>query len=84
VQVPTLVTAGSEEMQPVLDAVNIIPQVMPNAEGRLASGGHHGWNGEAPEMFSAMLHAWFTHTPLPIELLNPQGVQASVLIHFLS
>jgi pimeloyl-ACP methyl ester carboxylesterase len=68
VTVPTLVTAGSEELKPVLDGVAEIAELMPNAAGCLAPGGHHGWNGEAPDLFSAMLRAWFTEDRLPDEL----------------
>ncbi len=78
VNVPMLVTAGSEEMKPVLDAVIEIASTLPNAEARLAPGGHHGWNGEAPELFSAMLRAWFTAMPLPAELQQPELVRVKV------
>ena len=71
VDVPLLVTAGGEEAQLVLDAVTKIQRVMPNAEGRLAPGLHHGWNGENPDLFSAMLRAWFTDAPLPDALQPP-------------
>lgn len=70
VRVPTLVVAGSQEMPAVRDGVREIPRIMPAAEGCFAPGLHHGWNGEAPELYSAMLRAWFTAAPLP------QGLQA--------
>jgi pimeloyl-ACP methyl ester carboxylesterase len=77
VHVPTLVTAGSLEMPSVLESVREIPRVMPAAEGYFAPGVHHGWNGEAPELFSAMLRAWFTGAPLPEQLQAETNLLAS-------
>lgn len=68
VNVPTLVTAGGRETEIILQAVTVIADLMPNAVGRLAPGGRHGWNVEAPDLFNAMLRAWLTNTPLPAAL----------------
>ena len=65
VPVPTLVTAGGNESQIILDAVEAIPRLMPNAQGCLAPGLNHGWNVEAPDLFTAMIRAWITDAPLP-------------------
>ncbi len=46
-----------------------VAATMPNAEAVIAPGVGHGWNGEAPELFSRMIRAWLTGTPLPHELL---------------
>lgn len=66
--VPTLIVAGEMEMQAVRDAVSTLASTLPNAEGRIVPGVHHGWNGEAPELFNAMVRAWISRTPLPDEL----------------
>lgn len=71
-QVSTLVTAGSLEMPLILESIPEITRSLPRAESRLAEGGHHGWNGEAPELFSSMIRAWITETPLPEGLITPQ------------
>ncbi|MBK8020350.1 MAG: alpha/beta hydrolase [Chloroflexi bacterium] len=68
VSTPTLIVAGGRESKVILDAVDEIPKLMPRAEGRLAPGFGHGWNIEAPELFSAMVRAWITGTPLPTAL----------------
>lgn len=68
VTVPTLVAAGGHESQIILDAVRDLPRLMPNSQGRLAPGVGHGWNVEAPELFSAMIRAWITDAPLPSSL----------------
>lgn len=73
VNTPTLVTAGSRESNIIVQAVETIPQVMPNAQGRLAPGLGHGWNVEAPDLFSAMVRAWISHTPLPNGLQAVHG-----------
>lgn len=65
VAVPTLVTAGGNESEIVLQAVDLIPDMMSCAQGRIAPGRGHGWNIEAPELFNAMVRAWITGTPLP-------------------
>jgi pimeloyl-ACP methyl ester carboxylesterase len=67
---PTLVTAGSRESKIILQAVDAIPRIMPNALGRLAPGVGHGWNVEAPTLFNRMLRAWVSDAPLPAELLS--------------
>jgi pimeloyl-ACP methyl ester carboxylesterase len=68
VQTPTLVVAGSKESPIILQSVETIPHIMPNAEGRLAPGVGHGWNVEATSLFNAMTRAWLTGAPLPQEL----------------
>lgn len=68
VQNPTLITAGSRESENILKAVEIVPKLMPNAQGRLAPGQRHGWNVEAPQLFNAMVRAWITDAPLPAGL----------------
>lgn len=64
----TLITAGSRESKIITQAVGTIANLMPNAQGRLAPGLGHGWNLEAPDLFNAMVRAWFMDTPLPSRL----------------
>jgi pimeloyl-ACP methyl ester carboxylesterase len=68
VNIPTLIVAGSRESKIITQAVSTISTMMPNAQGRLAPGLGHGWNVEAPDLFNAMLRAWFMNTPLPHRL----------------
>jgi pimeloyl-ACP methyl ester carboxylesterase len=63
--VPTLITAGGRETEIIIDAVNVISRLMPNAQGCIAPGVRHGWNVEAPDLFTAMIRAWITDAPLP-------------------
>jgi pimeloyl-ACP methyl ester carboxylesterase len=63
--VPTLVVAGGKELKPILDGLIPIAAALPHAQATIAPGLHHAWNGEAPDLFTAMLQAWFTDTPLP-------------------
>jgi pimeloyl-ACP methyl ester carboxylesterase len=69
VQVPTLLTAGSTESPSILQAVEVISAMMPQAEGRVAEGGRHGWNVQLPDLFNAMVRAWVSDHPLPAELV---------------
>lgn len=78
VQNPTLITAGSRESKNILQAVKSVPKLMPNAQGRIASGVRHGWNVEAPQLFSAMVRAWLTDTPLPAGLQALEHLQTDV------
>lgn len=68
VAVPTLIVAGSVELQPIKDSVAHLASLMPNAQGRIVADVAHGWNGQAPETFNAMLRAWLTDQPLPDDL----------------
>ncbi len=73
VDVPTLITAGGAESDIILQAVDAIPTLMPNAQGRVAPGLGHGWNVEAPDLFNAMVRAWITETPLPSRMQAANG-----------
>jgi pimeloyl-ACP methyl ester carboxylesterase len=65
---PTLITAGGSETNIIKQTVVTIPKLMPNAQGRLAPGRGHGWNIEAPDLFTTMIRAWVSGTPLPAGL----------------
>lgn len=62
---PTLITAGGRESRIIIEAVEAISKLMPQGQGRLAPGLGHGWNLEAPDLFSAMIRAWINNAPLP-------------------
>ena len=68
VETPTLITAGSRESQIITQAVAVIAQLMPNAQGRLAPGLGHGWNVQAPDLFNQTVRAWITDSALPAQL----------------
>jgi pimeloyl-ACP methyl ester carboxylesterase len=71
VMVPTLVSAGGSEVKLILDSLNMVAEAMPQAEARLAPNLHHGWNGEDPALFTAMVRAWITGAALPSALVKP-------------
>lgn len=70
---PTLIMAGGRETKIIRQTVDTIPKIMPNAQGRLAPGLGHGWNVEAPDLFSAMVRAWITGVRLPAQLQVAQA-----------
>ncbi len=80
VAVPTLIVAGGAELEIIRESVAILAEMLPNAEGGIVPGVHHGWNGEAPEVFSAMVRAWLSDRPLPpeIELVRHQDEKSSL------
>lgn len=78
VKVPTLMTAGSTESDGILKAVGVISHMMPNAQGRLAEGGKHGWNVQLPALFNAMVRAWIEETPLPDRLKPSLQLQREI------
>jgi pimeloyl-ACP methyl ester carboxylesterase len=65
---PTLITAGGSESKIIIEAVEAISKLMPNGQGCLAPGLGHGWNLEAPDLFSAMIRTWINNAALPNSL----------------
>ncbi|MBB3082324.1 alpha/beta fold hydrolase [Geodermatophilus sabuli] len=63
VRTPTLVLAGGRESAAIRRAVQLIPAVVPGATGRVVPGVGHGWNVEAPELFTATVRAWIEGFP---------------------
>ena len=72
---PLLVVAGTREASIVVQCLADLPMKL------RANGGsrnvvraakvptvHHGWNGEAPELFTKMMRLWMTTQELPEEL----------------
>lgn len=68
VDAPTMIVAGGKETDLIKQTVVKIANLMPHAEGRIAPGVGHGWNFEAPDLFSAMVRAWITGASLPAGL----------------
>ncbi|MDP9363619.1 MAG: alpha/beta hydrolase [Chloroflexota bacterium] len=68
---PTLVVAGEHEHELIRRSIPALVAALPRAEGRLALGLGHGWNGEAPELFTNTVRAWIADAPLPPDLLPP-------------
>ena len=77
VDIPTLITAGGKESKIILQAVDVISNIMPNAQGRTAPGLGHGWNVEAPDLFNAMVRAWISSAPLPAGLKAAHGIDST-------
>ena len=67
---PTLITAGGNESKIIIEAVTAITELMPHAAGCLAPGLGHGWNVEAPDLFTGMVRAWVSDAPLPANLMQ--------------
>lgn len=76
VATPVLVAAGARESPIIHKAVGALPHGMPHAQGCFAPDCGHGWNVEAPALFTAMVRAWLTNAPLPQRLQLPHS-QAS-------
>ncbi|MGB4587793.1 MAG: alpha/beta hydrolase [Clostridiaceae bacterium] len=73
--VPTLITAGGRESKIILEAVSMIPKIMPNGVGYIAPGLGHGWNIENPNLFNGMIREWILDEPLPRELKPVETIE---------
>ncbi|WP_411843877.1 alpha/beta fold hydrolase [Salinicoccus sp. HZC-1] len=58
-EVPVMITAGGNESENIKESVEAIPEVMPNAEGKIIPGGGHAWNIGQPEKFNEECRRWF-------------------------
>ncbi len=65
---PLLAVVGEKETLPAKDAAHEIVATVPGARGVLVPKAGHVWNLEAPDLFSDMVRAWATDTPLPSAL----------------
>jgi pimeloyl-ACP methyl ester carboxylesterase len=65
VATPVLAVAGDKEAKLVSEGLTDFPALLPNSAAAVAPEAHHGWNGEHPELFSAMVRAWVAQRPLP-------------------
>lgn len=75
ISVPTLVVAGKREYGVMRQSVRDIVAAIPTAKGflvhhsrNLSLAEEHNWNLTAPGLFTQMVRAWITDTPLPAEL----------------
>ncbi|CAN5912880.1 hypothetical protein BH23ACT10_BH23ACT10_09330 [soil metagenome] len=60
-----LAIAGGQEVAAVRTSLVDILDASPNATAAIAPGLQHGWAGEDPALFAAMVRAWISGTPLP-------------------
>jgi pimeloyl-ACP methyl ester carboxylesterase len=63
-----LAIAGDQEAAAIRNDLAEFPKLMRNAKAAVAPEAHHGWNGEHPELFTAMIDAWISDAPLPAKL----------------
>jgi pimeloyl-ACP methyl ester carboxylesterase len=69
---PVLAVAGAKEHQLILRSLPEIQSAFPNAVAGTAPDGHHGWNGEQPDLFARVVREWIDEPVLPAGLL-PAG-----------
>jgi pimeloyl-ACP methyl ester carboxylesterase len=60
-----LAVAGTEEHELIRRSVPLLARAFPKGAGRLVPGRGHGWAGEDPALFAAVLSAHLTGTALP-------------------
>jgi len=65
-----LAVAGDKEAKEIKAGLAEFCRVLPNAVAKLAPNVHHGWNGEHPQLFNAMIQAWVEGQPLPSDLID--------------
>ncbi|GII58986.1 alpha/beta hydrolase [Planotetraspora thailandica] len=65
---PILAVAGAGEHELIRRSLTEIATAFPAGEARLVPGAGHGWNGERPELFTAMVRSRVLGEPLPDEL----------------
>lgn len=71
-----LAVAGGNEQPLIRDSLTLIADAFPDGRAALVPGVGHGWNGEAPALFAAVVRAHVAGTPLPEELREPPRVPA--------
>lgn len=59
-----LAVAGEKEAKLVLESLPDF-QVVATAVTAIIPNAHHGWSGEFPELFTAMIESWVKERPLP-------------------
>ncbi|CAN5368225.1 alpha/beta hydrolase [soil metagenome] len=70
IQTPTLLVAGAREHPMILKSLGQLHGLLPISQARLAPDAGHGWNGERPALFSAMVRSWCMASELPPELIK--------------
>lgn len=63
-----LALAGCDEQPLILQSLPRIAAAFPHGVARMAPGGGHTWNGQAPELFAASVRSEVTSGPLPAGL----------------
>ena len=63
-----LIVAGGKEARAVMKSLDIAIQKYRSAAVAIAPDAHHGWTGERPELFTAMIEAWAEKKSLPSDL----------------
>jgi pimeloyl-ACP methyl ester carboxylesterase len=63
-----LAVAGDKEAAAIRNDLAEFPKLMRNAKAAVVPEAHHAWNGEHPELFTAMIDAWVSEAALPEEL----------------
>ncbi len=74
---PTLLVTGEKDIAFNVESVRTLAAVLPNNVAVLAPQVHHGWNGEAPQLFDAMMRAWIEQKPLPESMIPIRTGQGS-------
>ncbi len=70
IQQPLLAVVGEKEPKTMFLQAHKAVSTLPNAVGRIAPKGSHGWNSIDPDLFNRMVRAWINNQPLPLELLS--------------
>ncbi len=63
-----LAVAGDKEVKQIRATLGDFAKGLPHGKAALVPNAHHGWNGEHPELFTAMVRAWVANEPLPSAL----------------
>lgn len=69
-QTPTLLVAGAREHPMILKSLSQLHRLLPRSQALLAPDAGHGWNGERPALFSAMVRSWCMAGELPPDLIK--------------
>jgi pimeloyl-ACP methyl ester carboxylesterase len=63
-----LVACGEKEPGLIKKSARMIRGEHPGVPCVVAPGAGHNWGMEKPDLFTAMIHSWVEHAPLPVEL----------------
>lgn len=58
---PCFIVAGDQESRGILESVQLAPQFIPNAKGRIISGAQHAWPVQKAQLFNRVLRDWLNH-----------------------
>lgn len=58
---PCLIAAGDKESRGILESVELAPQFMPTAVGKLIPGAEHDWPVQQAHLFNRLLREWLVH-----------------------